>query len=77
MADDKVISKKAFEELTQLIADSSEQEGNDHSTIFWQRGQKLQARHYVGVIQTSDGTQIEILPKLQTATKMKSCNEFC
>ena len=66
---EKVISKKAFEELTQLIADSSEQDGNDHGTIFWQRGQKLQARHYVGVIQTSDGTQVEILPKIADSYK--------
>lgn len=64
LADENVISQQAFEELTQLIHDAPEQEGNDHSTIFWQRGQKLQARSYVGIIQTRDGTQIEILPKI-------------
>jgi 5-methylcytosine-specific restriction enzyme subunit McrC len=64
LAEANVISKKAFDELTQLIHDAPEQDGNDHSTIFWQRGKKLQARSYVGIVQTSDGTQIEILPKI-------------
>jgi 5-methylcytosine-specific restriction enzyme subunit McrC len=58
------ISKDAFDELTQLINDSPSEDENDYGTIFWQRGQRLQARHFVGVIQTSDGTQIEILPKI-------------
>jgi 5-methylcytosine-specific restriction enzyme subunit McrC len=58
------ISKDAFDELTQLINDSPSEDENDYGTIFWQRGQKLQARHFVGVIQTQDGTQIEILPKI-------------
>ncbi|MEI6269084.1 MAG: McrC family protein [Methylococcaceae bacterium] len=58
------ISQKAFNELTQLINESPDQDDNDHGIIFWQRGQKLQVRHYVGMIQTSDGTQVEILPKI-------------
>jgi 5-methylcytosine-specific restriction enzyme subunit McrC len=58
------ISKDAFDELTQLINESPEQDDNDYGNIFWQRGEKLQARHFVGVIQTQDGTQIEILPKI-------------
>ena len=60
----KCISKDAFNELTQLINDSESDDENDHGSIFWQRGEKLQARHFVGVIQTKDGTQIEILPKI-------------
>jgi hypothetical protein len=59
------LSRKAFDELSDLINESPDQEDNDHSTIFWQRGgQRLQVRHYVGIIQTSDSTQIEILPKI-------------
>jgi 5-methylcytosine-specific restriction enzyme subunit McrC len=61
---DKEVSKIAFEELTQLINESPESDANDLGVIFWQRGQRLQARHFVGVIQTRDGTQIEILPKI-------------
>lgn len=58
------ISKDAFDELTQLINESPEHDDNDYGNIFWQRGEKLQARHFVGVIKTQDGTQIEILPKI-------------
>ena len=58
------VSKDAFDELTQLINESPEKDDNDYGNIFWQRGEKLQARHFVGVIQTQDGTQIEILPKI-------------
>lgn len=61
---DNCISKDSFNELTQLINDSESDDENDHGSIFWQRGEKLQARHFVGVIQTQDGTQIEILPKI-------------
>lgn len=63
-AQGKRISQKAFDELSDLINESPDQEDNDHSTIFWQRGQRLQVRHYAGIIQTSDDTQIEILPKI-------------
>ena len=63
-AQGKRISRKAFDELSDLINESPDQEDNDHSTIFWQRGQRLQVLHYLGIIQTSDDTQIEILPKI-------------
>ena len=58
------ICKDAFDELTLLINESPESDENDYGNIFWQRGEKLQVRHFVGVIQTQDGTQIEILPKI-------------
>lgn len=58
------ISFLAFDELATKIEASPDDDDLDHGSIFWQRGQQLQARHYVGVIQTSDGTQIEILPKI-------------
>ncbi len=65
ITDKNVISKEAFDELTDLIDNSATDDDNDYGSIFWQCGQRrLQARHYVGVIQTSDGTQVEILPKI-------------
>ena len=35
-------------------------------------GKVLQAQNYVGVIQTKDGTTIEILPKIQNVDENKS-----
>ena len=64
----KRISVQAFDELTNLINNSPEQADNDHGSLFWQRGQRLQARHYVGFVRTCDGTQIEILPKIAELT---------
>jgi 5-methylcytosine-specific restriction enzyme subunit McrC len=58
------ISPQAFDELTTLIEETPDNDDVDHGSIFWQRGKRLQIRHYIGVIQTSDGTQIEILPKI-------------
>jgi len=58
------ISHQAFNELTELIQKKPLDIDIDHGSIFWQRGQQLQVRHYVGIIQTTDGTQIEILPKM-------------
>jgi len=58
------ISPLAFAELADLIAETPDNDDVEHGSIFWQRGQRLQVRHYVGMVQTSDGTQIEILPKI-------------
>lgn len=61
---EKSISQSAFDELTDLIEKSPDSDDIDHGSIFWQRGKSLKVRHFVGIIQTSDGTQIEILPKI-------------
>ena len=75
-AQGKRISRKAFDELSDLINESPDQENNDHSTIFWQRGQRLQVRHYVGIIQTSDDTKIEILPKISDGFEYDSLRQI-
>ena len=60
-----VVSKKVFDEIKQFILKNSEQ------TLFLKPlyknglGEILQAQNYVGVIQTKDGTTIEILPKIK------------
>jgi 5-methylcytosine-specific restriction enzyme subunit McrC len=63
----KVITQNAFDELTNFIDLSFDTDELDHKSIFWQRGASLQVRHYVGIVQTSDGTLIEILPKITDA----------
>ena len=64
---DKVyLSKKAFENLYNSIID--EKNGDSLSRVFSIRSKNnaliLKASKYVGVIQTADGTTIEILPKI-------------
>ena len=59
------VSRKVFDDLKQFILKNNEQ------TLFLKPsykkglGETLQAQNYVGVIQTKDGTTIEILPKIQ------------
>lgn len=55
------ISPLAFAELADLIAETPDNDDVEHGSIFWQRGERLQVRHYVGMVQTSDGTQIEVV----------------
>jgi len=60
-----VVPKKVFDDLKQFVLKNNEQ------TLFLKPsyknglGETLQAQNYVGVIQTKDGTTIEILPKIQ------------
>ena len=61
-----VVPKKVFNDLKQFILKNNEQ------TLFLKPsyknglGEVLQAQNYVGVIQTKDGTTIEILPKISS-----------
>jgi 5-methylcytosine-specific restriction enzyme subunit McrC len=73
---DHEVTQSCFDELTALIEETPNNDDIDHGSIFWQRGKRLQIRHYVGVIQTSDGTQIEILPKIakQHGTELNEDN---
>ena len=58
------LPKKVFDDLKQFVLKNSEQ------TLFLKPsykkglGETLQAQNFVGVIQTKDGTTIEILPKV-------------
>mgnify|MGYP000979631645 CR=1 FL=1 len=60
-----VVPKKVFDDLKQFVLKNNEQ------TLFLKPsyknglGEILQAQNYVGVIQTQDGTTIEILPKIK------------
>lgn len=69
-----VVSKKVFDEIKQFILKNSEQ------TLFLKPsyknglGEILQAQNYVGVIQTKDGTTIEILPKIKKLDNEESKN---
>ncbi|MDN5053933.1 McrC family protein [Aliarcobacter butzleri] len=60
-----VVPKKVFDDLKQFVLKNNEQ------TLFLKTsyknglGETLQAQNYVGVIQTQDGTTIEILPKIK------------
>ncbi len=58
------ISKKTFEELEKFVLDNEETAQYLKITTKRPFGKVLQAQNYVGIIQTKDGTTIEILPKI-------------
>ena len=66
------VPKKIFDDLKKFVLKNNEQ------TLFLKPsyknglGEILQAQNYVGVIQTKDGTTIEILPKIQNFDADKS-----
>jgi len=66
------VPKKVFDDLKNFVLKNNEQ------TLFLKPsyknglGEILQAQNYVGVIQTKDGTTIEILPKIQNLDEDKS-----
>lgn len=66
------VPKKVFDDLKQFVLKNNEQ------TLFLKPsyknglGETLQANSYVGVIQTKDGTTIEILPKIREVTETES-----
>lgn len=66
------VPKKVFDDLKQFVLKNNEQ------TLFLKPsyknglGETLQAQNYVGVIQTKDGTTIEILPKIQNLDEDES-----
>lgn len=69
-----VVPKKVFDSLKQFVLK------NDEQTLFLKPsyknglGEMLQANSYVGVIQTKDGTTIEILPKVRNLDEQSSKN---
>ena len=75
----KRIPKTAFKELIDLINDSSSDDENDYDKIFRLYGRRIQVQGFVGVIQTPDGTQIEILPKIaetkKTSAEIEKAND--
>ncbi|WP_421716896.1 McrC family protein [Arcobacter arenosus] len=66
------VPKKVFDDLKQFVLKNNEQ------TLFLKPsyknglGEILQANSYVGVIQTKDGTTIEILPKIREVSETES-----
>ncbi|SFV50684.1 McrBC 5-methylcytosine restriction system component [hydrothermal vent metagenome] len=66
------VPKKVFDALKRFVLK------NDKQTLFLKPsyksglGETLQAQNYVGVIQTKDGTTIEILPKIQNLSTDRS-----
>jgi len=66
------VPKTVFDDLKQFVLKNNEQ------TLFLKPsyknglGETLQAQNYVGVIQTKDGTTIEILPKIQNLDEDES-----
>jgi 5-methylcytosine-specific restriction enzyme subunit McrC len=65
------IEEKTFETLEKFVL---ENETMQYLKIITKKGfgKVLQAQNYVGVIQTKDGTTIEILPKIQNVDEKKS-----
>lgn len=67
----KAVDKQTFEELESFVLKNSD------SVQFLKIGQNkyhkfIQAQNYVGVIQTKNGTTIEILPKIQEVSEKES-----
>jgi len=67
-----VVTKKVFEEIKQFVLKNSEQAQFLKPTYKNGLGEVLQAQNYVGVIQTKDGTTIEILPKIKNVNDDES-----
>lgn len=69
----KAVNQKTFEEIESFVLKNSD------IVQFLKIGQNkyhkfIQAQNYVGVIQTKDGTTIEILPKISNANEEESKN---
>jgi|GEM_PF-3913292 len=67
-----VVPKKVFNEIKQFILKNSEQTQFLKPSYKNGLGEVLQAQNYVGVIQTKDGSTIEILPKIQNISEETS-----
>ncbi len=63
------IKKSTFEELEKFILENEASANYLKITMKKGFGKVLQAQNFVGLIQTKDGTTIEILPKLQKKSK--------
>jgi len=66
------IKKEAFEALEKFVLENEETAQYLKITTKKSYGKVLQAQNFVGVIQTKDGTTIEILPKIQNISDDKS-----
>lgn len=64
LEDNLVVPKRIFDEIKKFILKNNKQTQFLRPTYITGKGEVLQARNYVGVIQTKDGTTIEILPKI-------------
>ncbi|MGJ0301568.1 McrC family protein [Aliarcobacter cryaerophilus] len=69
---DNFIKKETFVSLEKFVLENEETAQYLKITTKKGFGKVLQAQNYVGVIQTKDGTTIEILPKIKNATIEKS-----
>jgi 5-methylcytosine-specific restriction enzyme subunit McrC len=66
------IKPESFEALEKFVLENEETAQYLKITTKKGFGKVLQAQNYVGVIQTKDGTTIEILPKIQNVDENKS-----
>ena len=66
------ITEDTFKALEKFVLDNEETAQYMKITTKKRFGKVLQAQNYVGVIQTKDGTTIEILPKIQKVDEDKS-----
>lgn len=69
---DNFIKKETFDSLEKFVLENEKTAQYLKITTKSGFGKVLQAQNYVGVIQTKDGTTIEILPKIKNATIEKS-----
>lgn len=69
---DNFIKKDIFDSLEKFVLENEKTAQYLKITTKSGFGKVLQAQNYVGVIQTKDGTTIEILPKIKNATTEKS-----
>lgn len=69
---DNFIKKETFDSLEKFVLENEKTAQYLKITTKKGFGKVLQAQNYVGVIQTKDGTIIEILPKIKNATIEKS-----
>jgi 5-methylcytosine-specific restriction enzyme subunit McrC len=67
-----ILPQQTFEEIKKFILKNSEQTQFLKPSYKNGLGEVLQAQNYVGVIQTKDGTTIEILPKIQNLEQDES-----
>ncbi|MCT7501808.1 McrC family protein [Aliarcobacter cryaerophilus] len=69
---DNFIKKETFDSLEKFVLENEKTAQYLKITTKKGFGKVLQAQNFVGVIQTKDGTTIEILPKIKNATIEKS-----
>ncbi|MGJ0303641.1 McrC family protein [Aliarcobacter cryaerophilus] len=69
---DNFIKKETFDSLEKFVLENEKTAQYLKITTKSGFGKVLQAQNYVGVIQTKDGTTIEILPKIKNAATEKS-----